>query len=146
MFLLHKHKIINIKIISITTAQQLKFCWTVSVVCGKTAGAADSKISNQPVTFESNQYYPIRFRSFAGPYFSFTPFLSLRRTWCNGAEEKYEEAEWKENQLTRFHLERWPLKCYVCVWMCMAEDNIMHTWSYFCTTRPAPELWWLSGG
>jgi len=29
------------------------FCWTVSVVCGKTAGAASSKISNRPVTFES---------------------------------------------------------------------------------------------
>jgi len=27
----------------------------VSVVCGTTAGAADSKISNQPVTFESNR-------------------------------------------------------------------------------------------
>jgi len=35
--------------------QQLKFfCWSVSMVCGTTAGAADSKISNQPVTFESN--------------------------------------------------------------------------------------------
>jgi len=32
----------------------------VSVVCGTTAGAADSKISNQPVTFESNRNRPIR--------------------------------------------------------------------------------------
>jgi len=35
-------------------AQRLKFfCRTVSVVCGMMAGAADLKISNQPVTFES---------------------------------------------------------------------------------------------
>ena len=27
----------------------------MSLVCGTTAGAADSKISNQPVTFESNR-------------------------------------------------------------------------------------------
>ena len=30
------------------------FCWTVSLVCGTMADVADSKISNQPVTFESN--------------------------------------------------------------------------------------------
>ena len=32
------------------------------IVCGMTAGAADSKISNQPVTFESNRKRPIRIR------------------------------------------------------------------------------------
>jgi len=41
------------------------------MVCGTTAGAADSKISNWPVTFESNRNRPIRIgiesRSFAGP-------------------------------------------------------------------------------
>ena len=67
MLLLHKHKIIH------TAAQQLKFfCWTVSVLCGTTAGAAGSKISNRPVTFESNRNRTIRIwiesRSFAGPY------------------------------------------------------------------------------
>jgi len=39
----------------------------VRIVCGMTAGAADSKISNQPVTFESNRRHPIRI--FAGPYY-----------------------------------------------------------------------------
>jgi len=33
----------------------------VSVVCGTTAGAADSKISNQLVTFESNRIGIVRF-------------------------------------------------------------------------------------
>ena len=31
------------------------------IVCGMTAGAADSKISNQPVTFESNRIGSVRF-------------------------------------------------------------------------------------
>jgi len=33
----------------------------MSVVCGTTEGAADSKISNQPVTFESNIIGMVRF-------------------------------------------------------------------------------------
>jgi len=33
------------------------------VVYGKTADAADLKISNQPVTFESNRNHPIEFES-----------------------------------------------------------------------------------
>ena len=45
-------------------AQWLKFfCWMVSVVCGTTAGTADSKISNRPVTFKSNRNRPIRIES-----------------------------------------------------------------------------------
>ena len=31
------------------------------IVCGMTAGAADSKISNQPVIFESNRIGSVRF-------------------------------------------------------------------------------------
>jgi len=48
-------------------AQRLKFfvARTVSVVCGMTAGATDSKTTNQPITFESNRNCPIQ--SFAGP-------------------------------------------------------------------------------
>jgi len=44
----------------------------VSVVCGTTAGAADSKISNQPITFKSNRnrliQIQIESRSFTGLY------------------------------------------------------------------------------
>jgi len=65
----HKHKI-NL---SYNGAMVEVFCWTVSVVCGKTAGVADSKISNPPVTFESNRNCPILIRieslSFTGPYY-----------------------------------------------------------------------------
>ena len=51
----------------------------MGIVCGMTAGAADSKISNQPVTFESNRKRPIRIRIesriFAGPYIWFWVFM-----------------------------------------------------------------------
>jgi len=64
----HKHKI-NL---NYNGAMVEVFCWTVSTVCGTTAGVADSKISNHPVTFESNRNRPIRIiiesRSYAGPY------------------------------------------------------------------------------
>jgi len=66
MLLLHKHKIINIKINLNYNGATVEVFWiTVSVVCGTTADAADSKILNQPVTNESNWNRPIRF--FAGP-------------------------------------------------------------------------------
>ena len=42
------------------------------MVCGKTAGAADSKLLNQSFTSESNRNRPIRIliesQSFTGPY------------------------------------------------------------------------------
>jgi len=74
VLLLQKHKIMNMKQISyygLLCKGWIFFCWTVSVVCGTTAGAAVSKISNEPVTFESNRNRLIRIesRSFAGPYF-----------------------------------------------------------------------------
>jgi len=57
MFVLHKYKI-NLNYNGATIEV---FCWTVSMVCGTTADAADSKILNQPVTFESNQIKIVRF-------------------------------------------------------------------------------------
>jgi len=50
----HKHKI-NLNYNSATVEV---FCWTVNVVCGMTADAADSKFSNPRVTFESNWNRP----------------------------------------------------------------------------------------
>jgi len=44
--------------------QRLKFfCWTVSVVCDKTAGAADSKILNRFENFESARHFRIESES-----------------------------------------------------------------------------------
>jgi len=47
-------------------AQRLKFfCWTVSVIFGKTAGAADSKMADSKLfeNFESARYFRIESES-----------------------------------------------------------------------------------
>jgi len=49
------------------------------VVCGTTAGAADSKISNQPVTFESNLIGIVRFEFESSLEASQVPNLHLNR-------------------------------------------------------------------
>ena len=52
----------------------------MSVVCGTTAGAADSKISNQPFTFESNQIGIVRFEFESNLEASQVPMCHIKTT------------------------------------------------------------------
>ena len=53
----------------------------MSVVCGKTAGAAESKISNQPITFESNRIGIVQVEFESNLEASHVPTFRLQLTW-----------------------------------------------------------------
>ena len=68
----------------------------MSVVCGTTTGAADSKISNRPVTFESNLIGIVRFEFESNLEASQVPSSNLGKCRCAAVRVKVLDEEEKE--------------------------------------------------
>ena len=125
----------------------------MSVVYGKTADAADLKISNQPVTFESNRNHPIEFNQVLKLRRSLANMALVLRILCMGFEFGNKLTAWCAYILFLFCY--WLLP-YFCRLYFLADRDMLFSFCVsdsFCKShqcicydcwRDWLESWWMS--